>query len=77
MKQEIADYLSEKIRWLLDKAGVPGHIAESIDTSILFILVIALTFAIAEIAYRLADFALQRLLRRKHYLFLEIGRAHV
>lgn len=71
MKQEIADYLSEKIRWLLDKAGVPGHIAESIDTSILFILVIALTFAIAEIAYRLADFALQRLLRRKHYLFLE------
>lgn len=71
MKQEVADFLSQKIEWLLGKLGVAEGIASRIDTLILVLLVLAITFAIAEITYRILVFVLRRIIRRKRYLFLE------
>ena len=71
MKQEVADFLSEKIGWLLARLGVAEGIAGRIDTIILILLVLLITFAIAEIVYRILNFSTRRILRRKHYLFLE------
>lgn len=71
MKQEVADFLSQKIEWLLGKIGVTQSVASRIDTLILILLVIVITFAIAEIIYRILIFVSKRILKRKRYLFLE------
>lgn len=71
MKQEVADFLSQKIEWLLGKIGVTQSVASRIDTLILILLVIVITFAIAEIIYRILIFISKRILKRKRYLFLE------
>lgn len=71
MKQEVAYYLSDKIKWILDKVGVPEDIAGKIDTLILLILVTVVTLLLVEIVYRVLSMASRRILRRKHYLFLE------
>lgn len=71
MKQEVADFLSQKIEWLLGKIGVTQSVASRIDTLILILLVIIITFAIAEIIYRILIFVSKRILKRKRYLFLE------
>ena len=71
MKQEVADYLSDKIKWILDKVGVPEDIAGKIDTLILLILVTVVTLLLAEIVYRVLAMVSRRILRRKRYLFLE------
>lgn len=71
MKQEVADYLSDRIKWILDKVGVPENIAEKSDTLILFILVTFATLALAESLYRVTAFISRRILQRKRYLFLE------
>ena len=71
MKQEVAYYLSDKIKWILDKVGVPEDIAGKIDTLILLILVTVVTLLLAEIVYRVLSMTSRRILRRKRYLFLE------
>lgn len=71
MKQEVADYLSDKIKWLLGEFGVPNDIAERIDTLMLLVLVLAFTIIVAEIVYRAMHFASKRILQRKKYHFLD------
>ena len=71
MKQEVADFLSQKIEWLLGELGVSENVASKIDTLILIVLVLATTYAITEITYRVLLFLSRRILRRKRYLFLE------
>ena len=71
MKQEVADYLSHKIKWILDKVGVPEDVAGKIDSLILLILVTIVTLLVAEVVYRVLTMASRRILRRKRYLFLE------
>lgn len=71
MKQEVADYLSDKIKWILDKVGVPEDVAGKIDSLILLILVTVVTLLVAEVVYRVLAMASRRILRRKRYLFLE------
>lgn len=71
MKQEVTNYLSNKIEWLLSRMGVEEKIAGNIDTFILFLLVLFAAYIIAEIIYRITLFISRRILRRKRYLFLE------
>ena len=71
MKQEITDFLSSKIDLLLGELGVAEDIARRIDMLILFLLVMALSYCVAEILYRVILFISKRILRRKRYLFLE------
>ena len=71
MKQEVADYLSDKIKWILYKNGVPEDIAVKIDTLILFVLFLLITLLFADVVYRGLIYASRRILRRKRYLFLE------
>ncbi|MBO5787850.1 MAG: mechanosensitive ion channel [Bacteroidaceae bacterium] len=71
MKQEVTNYLSNKIEWLLSRMGVEEKIAGGIDTFILFLLVLFTAYIIAEIIYRITLFISRRILRRKRYLFLE------
>ena len=71
MKEEVADFLSEKIGWMLKELGVAETVANRIDTLVLILLVLGITFAIAEITYRILVFLSSRILKRKHYLFLE------
>ena len=71
MKQEVTNYLSNKIEWLLSRMGIEEKIAGSIDTFILFLLVLFAAYIIAEIIYRITLFISRRILRRKRYLFLE------
>ena len=71
MKEEVADFLSEKIGWMLKELGVAETVANRIDTLVLILLVLGITFVIAEITYRILVFLSSRILKRKHYLFLE------
>ncbi len=71
MKQEVADFLSDKIKWLLNEFGVPNDIAERIDTLMLLVLVLLFTIIVAEIVYRALHFASKRILLRKKYHFLD------
>lgn len=71
MKQQVADYLSGKIGWLLSEAGVPADVAERIDTLILFVLVLLAAYLLAEIIYRIILFFTRRILRRRKYIFLD------
>ena len=71
MKLKVTNYLSNKIEWLLSRMGVEEKIAGSIDTFILFLLVLFAAYIIAEIIYRITLFISRRILRRKRYLFLE------
>ena len=71
MKQEVAHFLSAKIEWLLGKLGIAESVASKIDTLILLLLVLASTYAITEIIYRILLSLSKRILKRKRYLFLE------
>lgn len=71
MKQEVADFLSDKIEWILSKAGVSESMAGRIDTLLLFLLVLSASYLLAEIAYRILQYLSKRILKRKHYHFLE------
>jgi miniconductance mechanosensitive channel len=71
MKQEISDFLSGKIDWLLRELGISQAVTSRIDTLILILLVVCATFIIAEFVYRILIFVSRRILRRKRYLFLE------
>lgn len=71
MKQEVAEFLSQKIGWLLGKLGIAENIASRIDTFILVLLILILTYIIAEVIYRILLFVSRRIIRRKRYLFLE------
>lgn len=71
MKQETAEFLSDKIRWLLSHIGVPESVATRIDTIILFLVVLLMTFVLAETVYKILHFAAKRIQKRKNYLFLD------
>ena len=71
MKQQVADYLSGKIGWLLAEAGVPADVAERIDTLTLFVLVLLAAYLLAEIIYRIILFFTRRILSRRKYIFLD------
>lgn len=71
MKQEIAEFFYDKIRWILSEAGIPEKIAAKIDTLILVLIVIVITLVIAELLYRIVLFATRRILKHKRYLFLD------
>lgn len=71
MKQEVTHFLSKKIEWLLSEIGIEESVASKIDTFILFLLLLLAAYIIAEIIYRITLFISRRILRRKHYLFLE------
>ena len=71
MKQEIAEFFYDKIRWILSEAGIPEKIAAKIDILILVLVVVAVTLVIAELLYRIVLFATRRILKHKRYLFLD------
>ena len=71
MKEKIAEFLYRKIDILLEAMGVSGEMAAQMDTVILLLLVICTALLVSELFYRIAKFAVSRLLKHKKVPFLE------
>ena len=70
MKKEITGYLFDKTKELLLYLGLPQHTVDRFDTAIICGIVLVITFAIAEIAYRSLQYIARRIIRHKEYAFI-------
>ena len=70
MQSNITNYIYDKVKELLSHMGVPQDRIEQYDTLVISVIVIAISIAVMEIAYRIALFTTKRIVKRKRYNFL-------
>ena len=66
----ITNYICDKVRELLARTGLHEDAIKQYDALIISAIVIAIAIAAMEITYRIALFAIRRIVKRKHYNFL-------
>ena len=71
MKKEVAEFLYEKISWLLSELGAPAHVAEGLSTPILLLVLTSVALLASELIYRSLLFIIKRLIRRRRVPFFE------
>ena len=70
MKREIADFLFEQIKDLLELFGIPEETSDRFYILIMSAATIAVIFTVTEITYRIIAFIIRRIIKKKRYLFL-------
>ena len=66
----VTNYIYDKVRELLTRVGLHEDAIKQYDTLIISAIVIIIAIAAMEITYRIALFAIRRIVKRKHYNFL-------
>ena len=66
----VTNYIYDKVRELLTRVGLHEDAIKQYDTLIIYAIVIIIAIAAMEITYRIALFAIRRIVKRKHYNFL-------
>lgn len=70
MKKEVAGYLYEKTEQLLAHMGLSQQAIDRFETIIISAVVIVITLALTETAYRTILFVMHRIVRHKEYAFI-------
>lgn len=70
MKKEVAGYLYEKTEQLLAHMGLSQRAIDRFETIIISAVVIVITLALTETAYRTILFVMHRIVRHKEYAFI-------
>lgn len=70
MKKEVAGYLYEKTEQLLAHMGLSQRTIDRFETIIISAVVIVITLALTETAYRTILFVMRRIVRHKEYTFI-------
>lgn len=71
MEKDVIDWLHGVLEKMLVYMGVSQHLVQRFEILIIFCIMFIVAFVIMEIIYRIALFVCNRILRRKHYLFLQ------
>lgn len=71
MEKNMISWLGNLLKELLVNIGVPEKFLSDSDILITFVIMIAVAFAIMELAYRITLFMCRRIIRRKHHEFLQ------
>ena len=70
MQTDITNYIYDKVKELMENVGFSHAAIEKYDTLIISAIVIIIAIAAMEITYRIALFAIRRIVKRRHYNFL-------
>ena len=70
MQATVTNYIYDKVKELLLHVGLSGKAIEQYDTLIISVIVIIISIAVMEMAYRITFFAIRRIVKRRHYNFL-------
>ena len=71
MEKDVIDWLHGVLEKMLVYMGVSQHLVQRFEILIIFCIMFIVAFVIMEIIYRIALFVCNRILRRKHYPFLQ------
>ena len=71
MEKNVIDWLHVVLEKILVYMGVSQHLVQRFEVLIIFCIMFIVAFVIMEIIYRISLFACNRILHRRHYVFLQ------